>query len=46
VFVASPDVDHGAAHELAAIAGTDQRGSYVSFTVPSLEYWDLIWLAP
>jgi dextranase len=46
VFVASPDVDHGAAHELAAIPGADRRGSYVSFTVPSLEYWDLIWLAP
>jgi dextranase len=46
VFVASPDIGHGAAQELAATAGADRRGSYVSFTVPSLKYWDLVWLAP
>jgi dextranase len=42
--VASPDTSHGAAVELPYTAGHDARGNYVQFTLPSLQYWDLVWL--
>ena len=44
VKVASPDFDHGAATVLPAVAGADGRGAYVTFTVPQLLYWDLVWV--
>jgi hypothetical protein len=44
VYVASPDLDHGATEELSFTTGTDSVGSYISFTVPSLEYWNMIYM--
>ena len=42
VKTASPDRDHGAYQELTYTSGSDGGGSYIQFTVPSLEYWDMI----
>lgn len=41
---ASPDVQHGLPQALAYTAGSDAAGGFVSFTLPSLAYWDLVWL--
>lgn len=38
IWWASPDIDHGASHELQFTT----TGSDVSFTVPALELWDMI----
>ena len=42
VQLASPDINGGAASSLVFTNGTDSGGSYVTFTVPSLAYWDMI----
>ncbi len=39
---ASPDLNAGAASNLSFTTGSDSGGSYVTFTVPSLTYWDMI----
>ena len=44
LFYATPDNDFGAATELSFITGSDGGGNYINFTVPQLEYWDMIWL--
>lgn len=44
VYVASPDSDHGTSTSLSYSSGSDAGGSYISFTVPSLSYWDLIYV--
>ncbi len=44
VYVASPDLDHGASASLSYSTGSDSSGNYVSFTVPTLEYWALIYI--
>ncbi|HLF27493.1 MAG TPA: glycoside hydrolase family 66 protein [Anaerolineae bacterium] len=44
VYVASPDIDHGATNSLSYSTGTDSTGRYVSFTVPSLKYWDMVYI--
>lgn len=44
VYLASPDIEHGASTELAYTTGSDEHGTYVEFTVPSLEYWDMIYV--
>ena len=44
VHVASPDTAHGAATSLPYTVGTDASGRYISFTVPSLTTWDMIWI--
>jgi len=44
VYLASPDINHGATQELTFTAGTDNKGKYVSFVVPSLKYWDMIYM--
>lgn len=44
VRVASPDSAHGAATSLPFTTGTDASGRYVSFTVPSLADWDMVWI--
>lgn len=41
---ASPDTNFGAATQLTYTSGSDGGGSYVSFTLPSLQYWDMVWL--
>ena len=42
LYVASPDDGLGRPRELSFSEGTDGGGSYVEFTVPVLEYWDLV----
>lgn len=42
--LASPDHDGGAARDLAYTTGSDAAGAYISFTLPRLEYWDMLWL--
>ncbi|MGH3116028.1 MAG: glycoside hydrolase family 66 protein [Nocardioidaceae bacterium] len=44
VYLASPDRNGGATQQLPHTTGTDSNGTYVRFTVPSLEYWDLIYV--
>lgn len=42
LYVATPDDGLGRPRELAFTEGADGGGYYVEFTVPSLEYWDLV----
>jgi dextranase len=44
VFVASPDINGGTAQSLSFSTGTDGGGKYVTFTLPSLDYWDMAWV--
>lgn len=44
VYMASPDVDGGAAQSLSFTTGTDSGGKYVEFTMPSLDYWNMAWV--
>jgi dextranase len=42
---ASPDVDHGAPQQIGRYTvGQDAAGKTVTFTLPSLQYWDMVWL--
>ena len=42
VRVASPDVNGGEFAKLDFKTGSDSEGDFVTFTVPRLEYWDMI----
>ena len=44
LYMASPDLDDIAPQELAFETGSDDKGSYVAFTVPSLQYWDMVFM--
>jgi hypothetical protein len=44
VYLASPDISLGASQSLNYTTGTDSKGKYVSFTIPSLQYWDMIYM--
>jgi dextranase len=44
LYMASPDGENIAPQELAYEAGSDNKGSYVAFTVPSLHYWDMVFM--
>jgi GH15 family glucan-1,4-alpha-glucosidase len=44
VSFASPDVNGGIAQTLSFTTGSDGGGNYVSFTLPSLSYWDMVWV--
>jgi len=44
VYLASPDFDHGKTQALSFTTGSDSVGNYVAFTVPSLQYWDMIYI--
>lgn len=44
VYVASPDINGGSTQELSFTSGSDSKGKYVSFTVPELKYWDMIYM--
>ncbi len=44
VNFASPDVNGGISQSLSFTTGSDGGGSYVQFTVPSLQYWDMVWI--
>lgn len=43
VYFASPDTNHGVMQSLPYVSGSDSQGNFVSFTVPSLLYWDMIY---
>jgi dextranase len=43
VYLASPDLNHGSGQSLPYIIGSDTQDTFVSFTVPSLSYWDMIY---
>lgn len=45
IWLASPDEPECLSTSLAFARGRDIGGSYLSFTVPSLEYWDMIYLS-
>ncbi|MCT1404075.1 carbohydrate binding domain-containing protein [Paenibacillus sp. p3-SID867] len=45
VWLASPDVHDGRSKPLAFTKGTDGNGNYVKITVPSLEFWNLIYMS-
>lgn len=44
VYLASPDRNEGVTQSLAYTSGNDANGRYLSFTVPSLEYWNMIYV--
>lgn len=44
VYLASPDTNNCETQVLPYITGTDSNGAYISFTIPSLEYWDMIYI--
>ncbi|WP_052702944.1 glycoside hydrolase family 66 protein [Paenibacillus beijingensis] len=44
VYLASPEISMGATQELSFTTGTDSKGKYVSFTLPSLQYWDMVYM--
>ena len=46
VFLATPDDGRGGLRELPFQSGSDESGDYTAFTVPRLEFWDLVILAP
>lgn len=44
VYIASPDMNDNRSKELSFEKGQDNSGKYIQFTVPSLEYWDMIYM--
>jgi len=44
VYLASPDHDDNRTQSLAYTTGTDIHGDYVAFTLPSLEYWSMVYM--
>jgi hypothetical protein len=44
VRVASPDRDHGTSTDLPFTVGMDASGRYISFTVPELTTWNMVYL--
>lgn len=41
---ATPDSNCGNAAVLSRTEGSDALGQFVTFTVPQLQYWDMVWL--
>ncbi len=44
VSLASPDISGGTSATLAFTNGSDSSGSYITFTIPSLQYWDMVYM--
>ena len=44
VYLASPDGEDIAPHALAFETGSDEKGSYITFTIPSLHYWNMVFM--
>lgn len=44
LYMASFLADHGMSRELSFEAGEDAGGSYITFTVPELAYWDMVYM--
>ncbi len=45
VLFASPDYAGGTTYQLPFTLGRDAKGAYVSFTLPSLSYWDMVYMS-
>ncbi len=45
VFFASPDYNDGTTYQLPFTLGRDAKGAYVSFTLPRLTYWDMVYMS-
>lgn len=44
LYTASPDVNHGAPVQLTYTTASDAAGKYITFSLPSLLFWDMVWL--
>lgn len=44
VYMASPDVEGGRTKQLTFTKGENDYGPYIEFTVPSLEYWNMVYM--
>jgi dextranase len=44
VYFASPDTNNGRMTALSFTTGTDSGGNFVQFTLPTLAYWDMVYL--
>ncbi|MBC2579500.1 glycoside hydrolase family 66 protein [Clostridium sp. DJ247] len=44
VSFASPDYDNGKTYNVQFTKGSDIGGNYITFTVPTLQYWDMIYI--
>ena len=44
ICIASPDEENIAPQALAFEAAADEKGRYVSFTIPSLTYWNMVFM--
>lgn len=44
VYMASPDGEDIAPQELAFKTGSDEKGTFIAFAVPSLAYWDMVFM--
>jgi dextranase len=44
LWYATPDTNYGSATQLSYTTGSDSGGNFINFTVPQLQYWDIIWL--
>lgn len=42
IYLASPDQQEGIMSELAFELGEDSEGTYVTFTMPELKYWNMV----
>lgn len=42
IYLASPDIQEGIMTELSFEVGEDSEGSYVTFTMPELNYWNMV----
>lgn len=42
-YMASPDRNQGLTESISFTQGTDSQGRYVTFSVPELKYWDMIY---
>ena len=45
VWLASPDANDGRSKPLTFTKGRDEKGKYIKITVPSLEYWNMIYMS-
>ncbi|NLJ19487.1 glycoside hydrolase family 66 protein [Globicatella sulfidifaciens] len=44
VWLASPDIESGRSQELTFSYDHDNQGDFIRFTIPSLEYWNMIYM--
>ncbi|MDE7266747.1 MAG: glycoside hydrolase family 66 protein [Lachnospiraceae bacterium] len=42
IYLASPDIQEGIMTELSFETGEDSEGTYVTFTMPELNYWNMV----